>query len=114
MTTGAQLKQVLASLKSSQATLRIYSEKARHEDSFTHIQAERLNEEVMILTVGTQLEQAISGVMSAAAAMKTCALETQDQQAKKTYQDLADNLENTLQTLKDRQKYIKQQEPQFR
>ena len=64
------------------------------------------------MTVGTQLEQAISGVMSAAAAMKTCALETQDQQAKKTYQDLADKLEGT--TLKDRQKYIKQQEPQFK
>ena len=67
-----------------------------------------------ILTVGTQLEQAISGVMSAAAAMKTCALETQDQQAKKTYQDLADTLDSTLQTLKDRQTYIKQQEPQFK
>lgn len=33
MTTGAQLKQVLASLKSSQATLKIYAEKSRHEES---------------------------------------------------------------------------------
>ena len=33
MTTGTQLKQVLASLKSSQATLKIYAEKARHEES---------------------------------------------------------------------------------
>lgn len=66
------------------------------------------------MTVGTQLEQAISGVMSAAAAMKTCAMETQDQQAKKTFQDMANNLESTLQTLKERQQYIKQQEPQFR
>ncbi len=66
------------------------------------------------MTVGTQLEQAISGVMSAAAAMKNCALETQDQQAMKTYQELSQTLENTLQTLKERQNYIKQQEPQFR
>lgn len=33
MTTAAQVKQVLASLKSSQATLKIYAEKARHEES---------------------------------------------------------------------------------
>jgi hypothetical protein len=34
------------------------------------------------VTVGTQLQQAIAGVQSAAASMKTFALETQDQQAK--------------------------------
>ena len=66
------------------------------------------------MTVAIQLQQAIAGVQSAAASMKTFALETQDQQAKKTYQDLADTLDSTLQTLKDRQTYIKQQEPQFK
>ncbi len=33
MTTGSQLKQVVASLKGAQATLKIYSEKTRHEES---------------------------------------------------------------------------------
>ena len=66
------------------------------------------------MTIGTQMQQAIATVQSAAASMKTFALETQDQQAKQTFQQLAQNLDSALDTLKGRQKYIEQQEPQYR
>lgn len=66
------------------------------------------------MTVGTQMQQAIAGVQSAAATMKTFSLETQDQNAKKDFEQIAQDLENALQTLQQRQKYIEQQEPQFK
>lgn len=66
------------------------------------------------MTVGTQMQQAIAGVQSAAATMKTFALETQDQQAQQTFQQLGQNLDNALETLKQRQQYIEQQEPQYK
>lgn len=43
-----------------------------------------------------------------------CPFETQDEQAKQTFQQIADNLENALEQLKGRQQYIQQQEPQYR
>jgi hypothetical protein len=69
---------------------------------------------MIVLTVGTQFQQAIASVQSAAATMKTFALETQDTEAKQTFQLLATNLEDALNTLKGRQKYIEQQEPQYK
>lgn len=38
------------------------------------------------MTVGTQMTQAIATVQNAAATMKTFSLETQDQQAKQTFE----------------------------
>ncbi len=66
------------------------------------------------MTVGTQMQQAIAGLQSAASTMKTFALETQDQNAQKEYQQLAQNLDSALQTLQNRQNYINQQEPQYK
>ncbi|WHH60048.1 DUF1657 domain-containing protein [Petroclostridium sp. X23] len=66
------------------------------------------------MTVGTQMQQAIAGVQSAAATMKTFSLETQDQNAKKEFQQMAQTLDGVLQTLKNRQDYINQQEPQYK
>jgi hypothetical protein len=66
------------------------------------------------MTVGTQMQQAIAGVQSAAATMKTFALETQDQQAKQDFQQLAQTLDNALEKLRQRQQYIEQQEPQYK
>ncbi|MHC6179850.1 DUF1657 domain-containing protein [Clostridium sp. JNZ X4-2] len=65
------------------------------------------------MTVGTQMQQAIAGIQSAAATMKTFALETQDQNAKNDFQNIAKNLDDALQVLNGRQKYIQQQEPQY-
>ena len=66
------------------------------------------------MTVATQLQQAIAGVEGAAATVKTFALQTEDQQAKKEFQLVAQTLESALQTLENRRKYIEQQEPQYK
>jgi FtsZ-binding cell division protein ZapB len=66
------------------------------------------------MTVGTQMQQAIAGIQSAAATMKTFALETDDTQAKNEFQQIAQQLDCSLETLKGRQKYIQEQEPQYK
>ncbi|MDS0526922.1 DUF1657 domain-containing protein [Clostridium sp. SHJSY1] len=66
------------------------------------------------MTVGTQMQQAIAGIQSAAATMKTFALETQDKQAKQQFQQIADQLDCSLETLKQRQQFIEEQEPQYK
>jgi len=66
------------------------------------------------MTVATQMQQAIAGIQSAVATMTTFSLETEDQNAKKDFQQIAQNLNNALQTLEARQKYIESQEPQFK
>jgi len=66
------------------------------------------------LTVGTQLQQAIASVQSASASMKTFAVETEDPQAKQTFQHLAQTLDSAVQSLKGREKYVESQEPQYK
>lgn len=66
------------------------------------------------MTVGTQLQQAIASVQSAAASIKSFSLETQDQEAKKTFQQLSQTLDDAVVTLKGRQQYVEQQEPQYK
>ena len=51
------------------------------------------------MTVGTQMTQAIATVQSAASSMKTFSLETQDKQAKQTFEQLAMTLDNAVDTL---------------
>lgn len=66
------------------------------------------------MTVGTQMQQAIAGVQSAAATMKTFALQTEDQAAKKDFQQLSKTFEDALQVLNGRLKYVETQEPQYK
>jgi hypothetical protein len=66
------------------------------------------------MTVGTQMAKAIATVQSAAATMKTFALETQDEAAKQTFQELANTFDDALVKLQGRQKYIEEQEPQYK
>ena len=66
------------------------------------------------MTVGTQMQKAIAGLQSAASTMKTFALETQDKQAVQQFQQIAQQLDSSLDTLKQRQQYIEQQEPQYK
>jgi hypothetical protein len=73
-----------------------------------------LNEGDGKMTVGTQMQQAIAGMQSAAATMKTFALETEDENAKKDFKQIAENLDSNLEVLKGRQKYIEEQEPQYK
>jgi len=66
------------------------------------------------MTVGTQMQQAVAGIQSAAATMKTFALETQDKQAQQEFQQIAQQLDSSLDSLKARQQYIEEQEPQYK
>jgi len=66
------------------------------------------------MTVGTQMQQAIATVQSAAASMTTFALETEDQKAKKSFEQLAQTFNSALDELKGREQYIGQQEPQYK
>ena len=66
------------------------------------------------MTVGTQMQQAIAGIQSAAATMKTFSLETEDQQAKNDFKQIAEQLDSSLEILKGRQEYIQEQEPQYK
>ncbi|PRX32627.1 uncharacterized protein DUF1657 [Orenia metallireducens] len=66
------------------------------------------------MTVGTQMQQAVAGLQSAAATMKTFALETEDQNAKQEFQQLAQTLDDALQKIQNRQEYIEGQEPQYK
>lgn len=66
------------------------------------------------MTVGTQMQKAIAGIQSAAATMKTFSLETEDQQAKSDFKQIAEQLDCSLEILKGRQQYIEEQEPQYK
>lgn len=66
------------------------------------------------MTVGTQMQKAIAGIQSAAATMKTFSLETEDQQAKSDFKQIAEQLDSSLEILKGRQQYIEEQEPQYK
>ena len=66
------------------------------------------------MTVGNQVQKAIASVQSVSASMKTFALETQDKSAQQMYQQLAQTFDSALDTLKQRQQYIENQEPQYK
>ena len=51
------------------------------------------------MTIGTQTQQAIAGIQSAAATMKTFALETEDKQAKNEFQQIAQQLDKSLESI---------------
>ncbi|MBU3177776.1 DUF1657 domain-containing protein [Clostridium estertheticum] len=65
------------------------------------------------MTVGTQMQQAIAGIQSASATMKTFSLETEDEKAKNDFEQIAVQLDCAMDILKGRQKYIQNQEPQY-
>lgn len=66
------------------------------------------------MTVGTKMQQAIAGVETAAATMKTFALDTDNQAAKKDFQQLSKTFEDALQILNGRLKHIEEEEPQYK
>lgn len=66
------------------------------------------------MTVGTKMHQTLSSLTSAAASMKTFALETDDKNAKQMFSDYARQLESIVQGFQGRVNYIEQQEPQYK
>ncbi|MBZ4687218.1 MAG: hypothetical protein PWQ96_840 [Clostridia bacterium] len=66
------------------------------------------------MTVGTKMHQTLNSISSAKTQLKTFALESQDQNAKQQFSNLANQLESIEQSLTGRVNYIEQQEPQYK
>ena len=66
------------------------------------------------MTVGTQMQQTIASCESALASLKTFALETDDQNAKQMFQNLAQQQQSVVENLNTRLQYIQEEEPQFK
>ena len=66
------------------------------------------------MTVGVKLQQTIASAETVAANLKSFALDTQDQQAKQMFNQLAQSMDNTVATLQSRLNFVQQQEPQYR
>ena len=66
------------------------------------------------MTVGQKMHVTLASLEGAKATMETFALETQDKNAQKQFNDYAAQLENIAQGLKGRVNYIEQQEPQYK
>ncbi|MBA4541630.1 DUF1657 domain-containing protein [Thermoactinomyces daqus] len=65
------------------------------------------------MTVGTKIKQTIASAESVAASLRSFALDTNNQQAKQTYNQLAQNVDTVVQQLKAREQEIMSEEPQY-
>lgn len=66
------------------------------------------------MTIGEKMHMTLASLESAAANMKTFALDTQDQTAKQMFSQYAQQLESICQGMQGRCNYIEQQEPQYK
>lgn len=66
------------------------------------------------MTVGTQMQQTIASCESALASLKSFALETQDQNVKQMFQQMAEQQQTIVDNLNNRLQYIQQEEPQYK
>ncbi len=66
------------------------------------------------MTVGTQMQQTVASCESALASLKSFALETDDQNAKQMFQQLAEQQQTIVENLNTRLQYIQQEEPQYK
>lgn len=66
------------------------------------------------MTVGAKIQQTLASAEGVKANLKSFSLETQDQQAKQMYSQLAQTMENVVNTLQARANYVEQQEPQYK
>ncbi|MEH7177736.1 DUF1657 domain-containing protein [Neobacillus vireti] len=65
------------------------------------------------MTVGTQVKQALAGLKSAQASFEAFSLATDNQNAKKLYQDAAQQTQSVLDSLEPRLQEILAEEPQY-
>ncbi|SET28277.1 Protein of unknown function [Oceanobacillus limi] len=66
------------------------------------------------MTVSTQVKQTIAGLKSAQASFEQFALQTQNKQAKKLYENAAQQTQSILQSVEPRVQQIEQEEPQYK
>jgi hypothetical protein len=66
------------------------------------------------MTTANKLEKALTSAQGLATDLKTFSMDTNDQQAKQTFKQLAQTTENIAQTLQSRLNFVKSEEPQYR
>ncbi len=66
------------------------------------------------MTVGNKLHQTLASLRSAKADMEAFAMDTQDKNAKKLYQDGAKQLNSLVSSISGRTRYVEEQEPQYK
>lgn len=66
------------------------------------------------MTIGTQMHQTLTSLEGAVADLKSYALQTEDENAKKQFTDYANQLDSIAQGLKGRVNYLESQEPQYK
>lgn len=66
------------------------------------------------MTVGSKIQQTVASAESVAANLKAFALDTDNQQAKQLYNQLAQNMDSIVQQLKNREQQVMTEEPQFK
>lgn len=66
------------------------------------------------MTVATKLAQTIASCEATLANLHSFALDTDDQNAKQMFQNLANQQQTILDNLKARQNFIENQEPQYK
>ncbi|MDP4103730.1 MAG: DUF1657 domain-containing protein [Bacillota bacterium] len=65
------------------------------------------------MTVGTQVKQALAGLKSVQASFETFALQTENTNAKKLYEQAAQETQSVLDSLEPRLQEIISEEPQY-
>ena len=66
------------------------------------------------MTVVTKVRQTIAGLKSAQASLETFALDTDNEQAKQLFQQMATQTQSVIDGLEPRLTEIEQEEPQYR
>lgn len=65
------------------------------------------------MTIANKVAQTLASCEGAAANLKSFALETQDQQARQMYQQLAQTMDNAINQIRNRLDYTMSEEPQY-
>ena len=65
------------------------------------------------MPTGTKIETALASAKGLAADMKTFSLDTDNQEAKQLFNQLANTMSGVEQSLQSRLDFVKQQEPQY-
>lgn len=65
------------------------------------------------MPTGTKLETALASAKSLSASMKTFSLDTDNQEAKQMFNELASTMDGVEQQIQSRLDFVKQEEPQY-
>ncbi|WP_096201030.1 DUF1657 domain-containing protein [Bacillus sp. FJAT-45350] len=66
------------------------------------------------MTVASQMKQTLAGLKSAQASLEGFALQTENQQAKQMFQNMAQQTQGIVDTITPRMQEIEQEEPQYK